>query len=199
MRSRLSMTSIKMCQPSPVQSLFHSLAGTWTLNRDLASANVSEPSGKCLGTATLTSRTPSPVVDKDGKLHLADAEMLYHESGEFHLPNQIKMPFSKKYVWRFNQDVPKISLWFTKPGTDQVDYLFHNIDLTVEADTARGSGGHLCIDDYYSTSYTFQLTKGSQDTLDAQPVVASWETVHEVQGPKKDQNLTTWFSRVDNI
>ena len=193
MWSGRSLTSIKMCQPLHLQALFHSLAGTWALNRDLASANLKEPSGKCLGTATLTSRTPSPVIDSDGKLHLADAEMLYHESGEFHLPNNIKMPFSKKYVWRYNKDVPKISLWFTKPGTEQVDYLFHNVDLTVDKSTVHGNGGHLCIDDFYSTSYTFQLRMESQD---AQPVVESWETVHEVRGPKKDQNLTTWFSRV---
>lgn len=187
-------TPIKMCQATQLQPLFYSLAGMWSLNRDLASANVNEPAGKCIGTATLTPRAPSSVADQDGSLQVADAEMLYHETGEFHLPNNVTMPFTKKYIWRFNQNVPKISLWFCKPGTEKIDYLFHNIDLTFD-DTkrqARGTGGHLCIDDFYSTSYAFQMAPGSDD---AQLIVESWDTVHEVQGPKKDQILTTRFSR----
>jgi hypothetical protein len=181
-----------MCQSSFLQALFDSLAGTWSLDRDLASANAQEPSGKCLGRAMLTARAPSTVVDQDGKLQTADGEMLYHESGDFHLPNQVKMPFSKKYIWRFNKDAAKISVWFCKPGTEQVDYLFHNIDLVLneKKSEASGTGGHLCIDDFYSTSYAFNLS-----SLGEAAVVQSWETTHEVQGPKKDQTLTTRFAK----
>jgi hypothetical protein len=192
MRLGLSLTAIKMHQPSHLQALFHSLAGTWSLDRDLVSANVNEPSGRCVGRATLTSRTPSPIVDGSGSLHLANGEMLYHETGEFRLPNNMTVPFTKKYVWRLSEDIPKISLWFTKPGTEVVDYLFHDADIVFDGDSARGTGGHLCVDDFYSTSYTFQLTKENES---AQPLVTSWETVHEVQGPKKEQTLTTRFSR----
>lgn len=190
----LHETAVNMSRATHLQALFDSLAGTWALDRDLTSANASEPSGRCSGTAIFTRRKPSPVVDENGKLNLTDAEMLYHETGEFHLPTQVKVPFSKKYVWRFDHDVPKISIWFTKPGTDKVDYLFHNIDLAVDADAreARGSGGHLCVEDFYATSYVFTLA--SSQTPPG-PTVASWETTHEVRGPKKDQVLTTRFTR----
>lgn len=193
----LHKSTVRMGRATQLQTLFDSLAGTWALDRDLASANASEPSGRCLGKATFTPRSPSPVLDQDGKLHLADAEMLYHETGEFHLPSQVKVPFSKKYVWRFEREAPKISLWFTKPGTDKVDYLFHNIDLTIGSDTqeAHGSGGHVCIDDFYATSYCFKMASGQTLAEDKEPTVASWETVHEVRGPKKDQKLTTNFTR----
>lgn len=180
-----------------LQALFLSLAGTWALDRDLASNNADEPAGKCRGTATFVARIPSPVVDPDGKLHLAVAEMLYHETGEFQLPNHIKVPFSKKYIWRLTQNIPKISLWFTKPGTEQIDYLFHDIDLHEDTGRgeARGTGGHLCVDDFYSTAYAFQIPRDSIADQHNRPAVASWETVHEVQGPKKDQTLTTRFTR----
>jgi hypothetical protein len=172
-------------------TLFNALAGTWTLDRDLESTNTNEPSGKCTGTASLTPRDPSPVVDSEGKLQLADAEMLYHERGEFRLPSNISMPFTKKYAWRLtNTPEPKISVWFLKPGTEKVDYLFHKIDLHAgDADTVpQGTGGHLCIDDFYSTSYKFKTDEDGHE-------VVSWETVHEVRGPKKDQVLTTTFTR----
>jgi hypothetical protein len=176
--------------------LFDSLAGTWTLSRDLDSANATEPSGKCFGTATFTSRQPSPVLDVNGKLHLADAELLYHEQGEFQLPSMIKVPFSKKYVWRIGKDEggkdAKLSVWFTKPGSEATDYLFHDIQISVidgstEAFVVQGSGGHLCVDDFYSTVYDFRTDQNGR--------IRSWKTTHEVRGPKKDQVLTTTFSR----
>ncbi|KPI45483.1 uncharacterized protein AB675_611 [Cyphellophora attinorum] len=176
--------------------LFDSLAGTWTLSRDLESANVNEPNGKCLGTATFTSRQSSPVLDANGKLQVAEAEMLYHEQGEFQLPSMIKVPFSKKYVWKLSKSEDskdgKISVWFTKPGSEATDYLFHDIHISVtegtnEPSLIQGSGGHLCVDDFYSTAYEF--------STDLDERIQSWKTVHEVRGPKKDQVLTTNFSR----
>lgn len=186
-----------MSRVTTLTTLFDSLTGTWTLSRDLDSANASEPSGKCFGTATFTSRQPSPVLDAEGKLHSADAEMLYHEKGEFQLPSMIKVPFSKKYVWRLGQDQggqEQISVWFTKPGTEAVDYLFHDVQISQidqgeQQVLVHGQGGHLCIDDFYSTEYVFIVGEGH----DAK--VKHWKTVHEVRGPKKDQVLTTRFQR----
>ncbi|ETN38459.1 uncharacterized protein HMPREF1541_06494 [Cyphellophora europaea CBS 101466] len=188
-----------MSRATYLHTLWDSLAGTWLLDRDLQSANASEPSGRCVGTATFKTRAPSPVLDQDGKLHLADAEMLYRENGEFQLPNHVKVPFSKKYVWRLSVagDDPEMSVWFTKPGTDQVDYLFHNVDLTVAEGgrVAHGSGGHLCVEDFYSTSYIFFMQESTPlDEMKA-AALGSWETIHEVQGPSKDQTLTTRFTR----
>ena len=189
---------VTMSRNTSPAALFHSLTGTWTLNRDLHSANAHEPSGKCFGTATFTPRPASPVIDSDGKLRLAIAEMLYHEQGEFQLPSLVKVPFSKKYVWRLvkedNQGEEKISVWFTKPGSDAVDYLFHDVQIIYDFnelnhDQLHGSGGHLCVDDFYSTEYDFRISPADGQAVE------SWSTVHDVRGPKKDQTLTTTFSR----
>lgn len=190
--------------------LFHNLAGKWLLNRKLHSADVSEPSGKCTGEATFAIAQPSPVIDSDGSLHLADAELLYHERGEFEMTTSTeirgevpKFVFSRKYIWRLQkaQDVHTISVWFTKPGTDVIDYLFHKIDIPLRSEddcrlpiqelVLNGSGGHLCVEDFYSSSYSFHL-----DTVSSSPGALSWfTTTHEVRGPKKDQLIETTFSR----
>lgn len=191
-------------------NLFHNLAGTWRLSRKLHSADEAEPSGKCHGEATFTITEPPPVIDSDGSVHLADAELLYHEQGEFEMTNSTlirgdvpKFVFSRKYIWRLQtaQDVQTISVWFTKPGTDIIDYLFHKIDIPLQREhdselstqelTLNGSGGHLCVEDFYSSSYSFHLNPPS-----SRPDVLSWfTTTHEVRGPKKDQLIETTFSR----
>lgn len=191
-------------------SLFNDLTGTWTLNRQLRSADPSEPSGRCSGTAVFTNRlSPSPVVDSDGTLHVAVAELLYHEHGEFemmmaagnNLANVPTFAFSRKYIWRL-QKAEKghtISIWFTKPGTEIIDYLFHKIDIPSNHDHSpgrsssmilNGTGGHLCVEDFYSSSYAFNMFPSSDGSLSN---LSSWTTVHEVLGPKKDQHIKTTF------
>jgi hypothetical protein len=194
---KMSDTSRATC--STFASLFESLAGKWTLERNLHSTNANEPSGKCYGHASFTSRTPIPVPLEDGKFDQADAELLYHEQGEFELPNTMRLPFSKKYVWRLNQESSEISVWFVKPTSDSVDYLFHKIavphddaievsDKQKEHRQIHGTGGHLCVDDFYNTSYTFTF-----DANDKQ--IVAWESLHEVKGPKKDQLIFTKFAK----
>lgn len=197
-------------QPSRVTlltELFHKLAGTWTLTRTLNSANATEPSGSCTGTATFTVTQPSPVLGSDGKLNLADAELLYHEQGEFEMAKQSsvqaaipKFTFSRKYIWRLQKthDNHTISVWFTKPGTNTIDYLFHKIDIPIDNNllsnpsdviVIEGAGGHLCVEDFYSSSYTFHLDRRDGNP----PLLSSFTTTHEVRGPKKDQLIQTTF------
>lgn len=189
-----------------LRDVFHSLAGTWALHRKLQSEHAAEPSGTCTGTAAFTVTQPSPVLDSDGTLNLADAQLLYHEQGEFEM-FQIsstqggpipKFTFSRKYIWRLQttDDTHTISVWFTKPGTDTIDYLFHKIDVpsdqSIDTMTIHGAGGHLCVEDFYSSSYQFHL---DQNDTDATPTLASFNTTHEVRGPKKDQLIETSFTR----
>lgn len=198
-----------------IRRLFRDLRGTWHLSRKLQGGHPSEPSGRCEGNATFTHKQPSPVLDADGKLQIADAELLYHEEGEFELglpsvgqttTNVSKFPFSRKYIWRLQESDDKVSMsiWFTKPGTSLIDYLFHSVDVVREDDggssssdnpetpiVLQGSGGHLCVDDYYSSSYSFNLS--SKDHTSAG--LLSWSMMHEVRGPKKDQIIETTFTR----
>ena len=199
-----------MSRATLLPKVFDSLAGTWTLRRNLVSANASEPSGTCTGTALFTPRSPSPVMNADGKLDLADKEMLYHEQGTFELPSGIKMPFTKKYIWRLQKHVKRsnLSVWFCKPGSEVIDYLFHTIDIDTESEMAGeiigdsalielgGNGGHLCIDDYYSSTYSFRLASNHHTaaTEKGSHELHSFSTVHEVRGPRKDQVISTSFT-----
>ncbi|EXJ79313.1 hypothetical protein A1O3_08815 [Capronia epimyces CBS 606.96] len=207
-RSRISL----------IAGLFHTLQGTWNLDRKLQSDDPTAPSGRCSGKATFTPTPPSAVIDSDGKLQLADAELLYHEQGEFEMatataaqqsPLPLKFPFSRKYIWRLKRlddgdDALTISVWFTKPGTNMIDYLFHQIDLPLSQDDGddtdtdtvlllHGTGGHLCVADFYSTAYSFSLSRTAGPSATA--MLSSWSTLHEVRGPKKDQVIETKFTR----
>ena len=197
-------------QHALIQRLFKELAGTWLLDRKLRSADASEPSGQCKGKATFTETQQSPVIDADGKLQLADLELLYREQGEFEMdtpapaPNTSvpKFSFSRQYIWRLHQSdgIDTISIWFTKPGTDKIDYLFHKIDMVLDDNDGsnsdrplvlRGQGGHLCVDDYYSSSYVFEVSATDHTTVR----LSSWSMMHEVRGPKKDQIIETTFTK----
>lgn len=199
-----------MSRATLLPGVFDSLAGTWTLRRNLVSANASEPSGTCTGTALFTPRTPSPVMNADGKLDLADKEMLYHEQGTFELPSGMNMPFTKKYIWRLQKQVNRsnLSVWFCKPGSELIDYLFHTINIDTESGMAgevigdstlvelEGNGGHLCIDDFYSSSYSFRLAPNPHTATseDCSHDLHSFMTMHEVRGPRKNQVITTTFT-----
>lgn len=193
--------------------LFKSLQGSWRLERRLNSSNASEPSGRCHGVAHFTSRPPSKV-ERDSQEHdEGGGEMLYHEEGQFQMQAasaMVHMPyvtFSRKYVWRINSREegvirPEISLYFVKPGTEEVDYLFHRLIIHDGVSSQshgsisiiRAHGSHLCVQDQYETDYTFMFMRhedGAKFSLE------EWQTVHTVKGPKKDQRIETTFSRGD--
>lgn len=188
-------------------ALFHSLAGTWHLKRNLVSSNTSDLQGRCTGTATYSVRQPSVFVDEEGQLQLAVAEMLYHERGDFDMSSVtdsgsskvLKVPFERKYIWRLSRSGGKseMNIWFTKPGTEEIDYLFHKLLVQVcEEDNVDGegatavraelSGGHVCVDDFYASTYSFTVIDGQ---------VLRWGLLHEVQGPMKDQTIETAFMK----
>lgn len=183
--------------------IFRQLQGRWKLDRSLKSTNTSEPSGKCYGTASFTPRPVTKISD-----HSASEEMLYEESGDFEITLPVstgytgpRLTFSKKYIWRLSIDrEPNISVWFTKPGTDELDYLFHEQDLQSNPDgstniavaAARAHGSHLCVEDMYETDYQYDLMR---KTHSEDPELSHWSTSHTVKGPKKDQLITTRFTR----
>ncbi|RMZ86818.1 hypothetical protein DV736_g5956, partial [Chaetothyriales sp. CBS 134916] len=193
-----------MSRATQLGRLFDSLAGKWILLRELQSTDTSEPSGFCHGTACFTPREPSPVINEDGKLDTATAELLYEEEGQLEVSLTVKFAFSRKYIWRKNReaDTCTISVWFTKPGTESINYLFHKINVDPGKTTkpergtvlaVEGCGGHLCVEDFYHSRYTFYLSGKGED--EAEALFSSFQTVHEVRGPKKDQIITTQFTR----
>jgi len=63
--------------------------------------------------------------------------------------------YSEEYIYRYNADEDKISTWFVKEDTKQVDgkeeidYLFHDIDTERVGPAVVCRGEHLCELDMY--------------------------------------------------
>ena len=195
--------------------LFRHLVGTWQLRRSLVSSNATEPSGQCYGHSTFTPRSLSNVQGD-----IAIEEMLYEEAGVFdiaaesqtrrHVP---QLSFSRKYIWRLDsRPAPAkhdlgCSVWFVKPGTEEIDYLFHRfshpdvisrtVDGHLEA-TMSFKGDHLCVNDMYISEYKFMLLS-SHDTkhlVGNEPSkLVRWSMRHQVTGPGKDQLIESIFTR----
>ena len=104
---------------------------------------------------------------------------------------------------------PVISLWFTKPGTTELDYLFHHLDIQLQTTERQDSnprrgkvmvharGSHLCVQDQYETEYAFIMEEDEDYEVEtsSQFQLVEWKTVHTVKGPKKDQRIETKFLR----
>ncbi|RMZ82832.1 hypothetical protein DV737_g1865, partial [Chaetothyriales sp. CBS 132003] len=137
-------------------------------------------------------------MNEDGKVETAVAELLYEEEGQLEVSLTAKLAFSRKYIWRLNQeaDAGTISVWFTKPGTEAIDYLFHKINVdpgkTIKPErgtvlAVEGSGGHLCVEDFYNSIYTFYLSgKGEDEHKLSETLFSSFQTVHE--SPKRSRD-----------
>ena len=164
------------------EQLFDSLKGKWKLVRHLQSALPSFPSGTLEGTATFHERESTE--------SSYEKEYLYIENGQFTTAQGINMSASRRYVYRFQKSMERISAWFVKPEDGEtVDYLFHELNIngsmdqlpdSSENDTQGSmiaSGHHLCIDDEYQADYSF----GKMDSR-----IQIWGLKYTVQGPKKN-------------
>ena len=203
-------------------TIFAQLQGRWQLKRDLSSTLDWEATGNCHGHAIFSARPPTEVDGNGGKLQdRAIKEMLYHEQGEFQMnapsgPPAFSMPtmtFSRHYIWRLAHPehasgTSDASLWFAKPGTEELDYLFHHLagvdvqaverqrDDKVEVEgTISAQGSHLCVEDQYETAYKFVVVRKQDGTVLSPPLLTRWETVHTLKGPKKDQKISTVFTK----
>ena len=193
---------------SLLHSIIQQLPGTWKLDRRLESSNASEPSGRCYGQAVFTTRSPSQIFGKP-----ASFEMVYHETGEFELSSGasqfagiLKLPFSRKYIWRLNakeslaaHNTSGVSIWFAKPGSGELDYLFHDLSPpTVDGFTNLVvQGDHLCVNDMYNSEYIFHLHRSRRSTSGGQEdaTLMEWKAKHIVVGPLKNQRIETVFKR----
>lgn len=129
-------------------------------------------------------------------------------SAAFQMPY---MTFSRNYIWRIKSPQvgathSGVSLWFAKPGTEELDYLFHGLNVDGQTSgqhsdpssqgdlsiSIQAHGSHLCVEDQYETEYRFTFT----DHKDERKLsLAQWQTVHIVKGPNKDQMIETTFTR----
>lgn len=200
-----------MSAKPPLSVIFHSLAGSWRLKRSIKSVLPGFPSGIFEGTATFTPRKPSA--------HSVTAELLYAEQGELRTDNGFVLKANRKYVYRYTAEEDKISAWFVKEetkqldGKEEVDNLFHDLEISggssgddaasnggsaaVVAETPSvwaGRGEHLCSLDMYWAYYEFRLVPSS-DGADGADQMNVFGVRYKVQGPEKDYTSDTAYER----
>lgn len=170
--------------------IFDGLQGRWKLTRRIQSRSSVYPSGVLEGTATFESRCPSD--------EASSAEYLYSEIGEFLTRDGLAMKATRKYVYRYNENRDKITVWFVKIADDStVDYFFHDLHFRDLVDSQRprvdedtgivlsANGHHLCDKDDYTVEYGFVL---SGSTL------KNWTSSFNVQGPSKDYTTNATYA-----
>lgn len=179
------------------RAVFRSLLGEWKLERDLTSRLPSHPSGHFSGTANFFLRegTREGREAEFGRLEAAGdtgVEYLYVEEGDFKASNGLTFRATRRYVWRYNEQRDKLSVWFVKTDDQKkADYLFHEVEFTIPGGEDDGKGwhataGHLCIDDFYDVNYQFLFQAIN---------LRSWRLTYTVNGPKKDYTINGTYSR----
>lgn len=177
-----------MNRERPIAEIFRSLKGSWKLKRSLNSALPGFPSGIFEGTASFLPRKPTA--------HSAKAELLYSEKGELKTDTGLTLSANRKYVYRYNAEEDKISAWFVKEdrkdvdGKEEVDYLFHDLEIEYGKNGWAGKGEHLCNLDFYSAYYEFRLPKDEDEDMDV------FGVRYKVKGPEKDYTSDTAYQRV---
>lgn len=146
-----------MSLKTPAAHIFDSLKGSWTLKRSLNSILPGFPSGVFEGQASFTTRDPTA--------HSVQSELLYLEQGDLTTDTGLTLKANRKYIYRYNADEDKISAWFVKEDTkshdgfEEVDYLFHDLEIERKGDVLIGQGEHLCEMDMYWAYYEFRVPR----------------------------------------
>jgi hypothetical protein len=177
------------------KAVFRSLLGEWKLERDIVSQLSSHPSGHFSGTAKFLLREGTV----DGREGSASGggddvdlgwEYLYIEEGDFKANNGFTFRATRRYVYRYDDQKDKLSVWFVKTDDQKkADYLFHEVEFARPDDDERGwtaTAGHLCIDDFYDVKYEFGFRAVN---------LTDWRIRYSVKGPKKDYTIDGTYTR----
>lgn len=187
------------------RAVFRSLLGEWKLERSIVSQLPSHPSGQFSGTAKFLLRDGTAdgregILAARGRRSSEDVDMgleyLYVEEGDFTADNGMQFRATRRYVWRYDETLDKLSVWFVKTDEQKrADYLFHEIDFQVpeegmekEVDD-RGwtaTAGHLCVEDFYDVKYGFRFEAVN---------LREWRVGYTVRGPKKDYTIDGSYRR----
>lgn len=179
-----------MAAKTPIAAIFENLGGAWKLRRSLNSVLPGFPTGIFEGTATFRPRKPTA--------HTTAGEFLYSEQGELRMDNGLTLKANRKYVYRYSSDEDKISAWFVKEdtkqddGKEEVDYLFHDLEISSSGAGWSGRGEHLCSLDMYWAYYEFRLPKVAEEGNE----MNVFGVKYKVKGPQKDYTSDTAYQRI---
>ncbi|KAF2184964.1 hypothetical protein K469DRAFT_665728 [Zopfia rhizophila CBS 207.26] len=160
---------------------FTAMQGVWTLQRKIDSRSQFSPGGTLKGTAHFHPRNPT----EPGYT----AEYLYMEEGTFTMDTGYSFPATRRYVYRYNEDTDKISAWFVKEDGVSVERFFNEMRFQECTDTLKGwiaKGTHWCDPDNYNSSCEFRFRGASLETFGI---------TYDVNGPKKDYTMESWYKR----
>ncbi|KAL1843872.1 hypothetical protein VTJ49DRAFT_7223 [Mycothermus thermophilus] len=182
------------------RAVFRSLLGEWKLDRRISSRLPSHPSGHFRGTARFLLREgtgdgreatfyPTVAAGQD-----PGWEYMYVEEGDFEADNGLTFRATRRYVWRYDEEKDKLSVWFARTDDPKrADYLFHEVEFVAPAagqgDDSGGweaNAGHLCIEDFYDVQYLFNFKAVN---------LSDWSLGYTVKGPKKDYTIEGRYSR----
>ena len=165
------------------RATFRALQGNWNMSRSLRSARDDFPSGRFTGRASFHLRRPT---DPD-----FDFEYLYEEQGTLTTDHGAKMDAHRRYVYRYEENADKITVWFVKPDGKAVDYLYHELGFEKPKDNEQqpawlAKADHLCEADFYYSQYRFEFNGVA---------LKGFTVRHTVTGPKKDYTSETTYER----
>lgn len=172
-----------MAELTPTANIFKSLRGNWRIRRSLTCRPGYGLSGTLEGSASLTPRKPTALS--------AAAELLYAEQGELKTEGGLSLTASRKYVYRYNADEDKITVWFIKEetkdqkGKEEVESLFMDIEVDIKEHAVIGKGEHLCSRDMYWAEYQWRMPR----------ITAANDEEDEDEDDDDDEDLQIWGVR----
>lgn len=175
-----------------ISNLFQSLAGEWTMDRDIVNFRNDGLAGTVMGLATFESRDQTSADTA--------AELLYIETGSFTTTIGMVLQATRRWIWKYHNAVSTeapISVHFVKADGETEDYVYNMLTFPPKDEIESGSGGcvlkaraeHPCGEDFYVSTYEFYLEEGSSMR------VSKFEVQHEVKGPSKDYISSTVYTK----
>lgn len=160
-------------------SVWSMLPGTWKLQREISGQ------GKVSGEARFTPQGPDA-------LH-------YEENGKLYMDDGRTFNVSRQYIYRLEDGASssvdsvsddgnnkRICVYFVGGVSD--GKLYHEIEVEGLVGTdavVRGRGKHLCVQDWYATTYEFGRSE--------------FKTVCGVTGPEKDYVITSHYAKLTEV
>ncbi|KYR01254.1 hypothetical protein DLAC_02374 [Tieghemostelium lacteum] len=154
---------------------FRSFSGRWNFTREILHKNNNE-------------RFSVNGIAKFQQLNVGDENTLqYQEEGVMkQLSNSQTFNITQRYIYQYDEPKDQITVYFD----ENPKRLFHHLTTTTSVGEISNCqavrGYHLCELDHYNATYQFLSDR-------------EFQIIYSVQGPKKDYEIKTLFTKLDFI